>query len=75
MALLLAAHPDLVAPGGADGAHVEGIEALKSALDALAGAGLIVDDSATWCEWSVPTFRRGTLETTITLEDLPPCPS
>lgn len=34
-ALLLDGHPDLVARGGADGAHLAGVEALEAALPAL----------------------------------------
>lgn len=43
---------------------------LKSGLDALKRAGAIVDDSAEWCEWSIPTFARGPKGTVITLEDV-----
>ena len=35
VALLLAEHPELAAPTGADGAHLNGIEALKAVLPAL----------------------------------------
>jgi thiamine-phosphate pyrophosphorylase len=35
VALLLAGHPDLAAPTGADGAHLHGIEALTAALPTL----------------------------------------
>src|SRR5215470_19327520 len=34
-ALLLHGRPDLVAPTGADGAHIEGVDAFKAALPAL----------------------------------------
>jgi hypothetical protein len=43
---------------------------LKSGLDALKRAGLIVDDSAAWCAWSVPEVRRGPKGTVIVIEDV-----
>jgi hypothetical protein len=43
---------------------------LKSTLDGLVSAGLLVDDSARWCAWSVPALSRGPLATTLTLADL-----
>lgn len=44
----------------------------KSLLDGLVWAGLLVDDSRTWCEITQPTFDRGEQwGTEITLEDLP----
>ena len=43
---------------------------LKSCLDALKRACAIVDDSAIWCEWSVPQFFKGPKQTVITLEDV-----
>lgn len=43
---------------------------LKSFLDGLTTAGLILDDSETWCEWEKPSFRRGPKRTIITLEDM-----
>lgn len=44
---------------------------LKSTLDALKTAGLIVDDSGEWCEWETPKITRGArLETVITIQDL-----
>lgn len=48
---------------------------LKSGLDALVRAGAIVDDSARWCEWSIPIYRRGSQETVIELEDVDPAPA
>jgi Holliday junction resolvase RusA-like endonuclease len=44
----------------------------KSLLDALAHAGLIVDDSPAWCEIAPVTFERGEgRRAVVTLEDLP----
>jgi hypothetical protein len=44
----------------------------KSLLDALVHAGLLIDDDHQHCELGPVTFTRGrTLETAITLEDLP----
>jgi hypothetical protein len=43
---------------------------LKSGLDALKRAELIVDDSAEWCEWQVPKFERGPKGTLILLQDI-----
>jgi hypothetical protein len=43
---------------------------LKSLLDGLVTAGLIVDDSARWVEWSCPVFERGPKATTIILEEM-----
>ncbi len=45
---------------------------LKSLLDALVTAGMLVDDSSKWCEWETPIILRGTArETKLILEDLP----
>jgi Holliday junction resolvase RusA-like endonuclease len=44
---------------------------LKSLLDALVQAGLLVDDSERWCEIVVPVkYVSGEKSTTIFLEDL-----
>lgn len=44
---------------------------LKSFLDALVKAGLLVDDSREWMELTFPpTYLKGPKQTTITLEDL-----
>jgi hypothetical protein len=45
---------------------------LKSTLDAIKTAGLIVDDSTDWCDCEMPKITSGRrLETTITIQDLP----
>lgn len=44
---------------------------LKGLLDGLKHAGMLVDDSRTWCELGPVTFGRGVRKaTTITLEDI-----
>jgi hypothetical protein len=43
---------------------------LKSGLDALVSAGLLVDDSERWCEWEKPVFERGTTRAYIELMDI-----
>lgn len=43
---------------------------LKSGLDALKRAMLIVDDSAEWCDWEKPEYRRGPKGTVIVIEDV-----
>lgn len=43
----------------------------KSVLDALVAAGLLVDDSARYCEMGPAAVAPGPLGTTIELEDLP----
>lgn len=43
---------------------------LKSGLDALTDAGLLVDDSDEWCDWEKPIFEVGPKRTVILLEDL-----
>lgn len=48
---------------------------LKSGLDALTYTGAIVDDSAEWCEWSIPTYERGRKATVIELEDIDRAPA
>jgi hypothetical protein len=46
----------------------------KSLLDALVAAGLLVDDSARWCELGEVRFERGRKRrTTITLTDQMVC--
>jgi hypothetical protein len=49
---------------------------LKSTLDALVAAGLLVDDSREWMEfvWP-PEFERGGTVTTIVLEDISAAPA
>lgn len=42
----------------------------KSFLDAMVTAGLLVDDSDEWCDWTKPKFPRGELRTTVTLEEV-----
>jgi Holliday junction resolvase RusA-like endonuclease len=44
---------------------------LKSFLDALKHAGLIVDDDDEWCLCEPPIFEVGPKKTVIMLEDLP----
>lgn len=44
---------------------------LKSTLDALTAAGLLIDDSARWCQFDPPEFVRAPeFSTTIELTDL-----
>jgi hypothetical protein len=43
---------------------------LKSGLDALVTAGLLVDDSLRWADWVRPVFLRGPKGTVIELEDI-----
>jgi hypothetical protein len=43
---------------------------LKSTLDALVHAGLLVDDAPAWCELGAVEVCRGPRGTTIVLEDL-----
>jgi hypothetical protein len=46
----------------------------KSLLDALVAAGLLVDDSARWCEPVPPTFVRSPRRrTVVTLESVAAC--
>ncbi len=42
----------------------------KALMDALTTAGAIVDDSAEWCRWEWPVYRRGPKGTAIELEDI-----
>jgi Holliday junction resolvase RusA-like endonuclease len=45
---------------------------LKSLLDAMVQAGLLVDDSLTWCEWERPEIIQSTVkQTVITISDEP----
>lgn len=44
---------------------------MKALLDALKSNGLILDDSARWCELGEVAVRRGARKSTrITLEDI-----
>lgn len=43
---------------------------LKSGLDALVRAELLVDDSDKWCEWEKPILEVGKVFTEITIEDV-----
>jgi hypothetical protein len=43
---------------------------LKSLLDALVRAELLVDDRAEWCEWERPILEFGKVFTEITIEDV-----
>lgn len=42
----------------------------KSLRDAIAAAGLVVDDSAKWAEFTEPVIQNGKKATVITLEDI-----
>jgi hypothetical protein len=44
---------------------------LKLLLDALVACGLLIDDSARWCECAPPAVRRGeATRTVVALEDM-----
>jgi len=50
---------------------LDGDNAWKQLLDALTRCGLLVDDSAAWCELGPVAFERGdATRTEITLEDM-----